>query len=164
MKGFDKYKIPDQVKLLLEGTDEPFLVTLPTRWNKPYTREWQGYLAESTTTDGEGHLQMGKVNPREILDNQQKAFVNHCIIEYPKGVDADMMLGDYLIATESLFAVAQELANEEEARADALSKKQSTLSNGKPNGKDKLASISSLKKPEGLPPETESQTPEVQIG
>lgn len=162
--GMDKYKVPDQVILRLEGTEAQFLITLPTRWNKPYTREWQGYLAESATTDEDGTVRIGRVNPREMLDNQQQAFVKHCIMKYPDGLDAELMLGEYLPATEALFTVAQELANEEEARADALSKKPSTSSNGKDDGEANLVSIKSSKSKAKSPPEIGSQTPAAQIG
>lgn len=164
MSGLDKYKIPDQVRLQLAETDLIFLVCLPTRWNKAYTREWQDYLSETATIDSEGKATLGKVNPGVMIEHQRIAFVNHCILEYPDEVTPEMLLGDYYPAMESLFAVAQQLATEEEARADALSKKLSTSSTGKPNGEAKSASIKSLKKPEESPNAIGSQIPQVQIG
>lgn len=136
-----KYKKPDLVTFEVDG--EKFIIDLPTRWNRVFTRHWQQAMTANATVNDEGKIQIDKSNPSAMLDAQQEGFVKYCIIESP--LSEEQLLGEYLPLCEALFNAANRLADEEEARADALVGKLSDGLHGSGNGKDKMNSTKNSK-------------------
>jgi hypothetical protein len=140
------YKRDECITVDIDGEEIKF--ELPTRWNKVYTREWQKALEGNMTSDGvikaDAHMAM------IVIEAQKAAFANCCITECP--ITSQELVDDYPMLLDAIYAAAQSLVEEQEARADALSKKLLHLSNGKGNGTAKLNStIASSKKGELQP-------------
>lgn len=138
--SLESFKKPASVTFEVEG--ERFVIELPTRWNKQYTRSWQKVMTDNTIVDETGRVKVNVNDPSILVDAQFEAFVDFCFISSP--LSSEELRGDYLPLTEALFDAANKLANEEEARAEALVGKLSTGSSGTEDGKDKLNSTISL--------------------
>jgi hypothetical protein len=125
--GLEKLRMPEAVRMRLGEAE--FLVTLPTRWNKGYHREWQSKLGEKVKLV-DGKADMSGLNPAEMMEYQLLAFVKHCIVEAPQGSTPELLMSEYYPATEALFNEAKKLADEAEAQAEAAVGKSATTSPG----------------------------------
>jgi hypothetical protein len=141
--GLEQFKKPDNI--CFEVDDQKFVFSLPTRWNKAYTRDWQSYLAANSKIDGEGKITIVGTSPSDLKDAQISAFLSHCYIDGP--LTREQLGDEYYPLLDAVFEAASTMATDKEAETDNLVKKFSTSLNGKSDGKEKLIStISSSSK------------------
>lgn len=141
---FESFKTPENVSVPIEG--QTFVLALPTRWNRAYTRTWQEAMAKNSKTDeSTGAVVMDRVSISALQEAQLGAFVQHCIVKSP--IKVELLQTEYIPLLDILFKIAETKADELEEHADALVKKSLTSSDGSANGEEKSTSTenSSLK-------------------
>lgn len=137
---FESFKTPENVTVPIEGQN--FILALPTRWNRAYTRSWQEAMAKDAKQDeSTGTVTIDRVSVSALQEAQLNAFVRHCIIKSP--VKAELLLTEYIPLLDILFKIAESKAEELEEHADDLVKKSLASSAGITNGEEKLPSTES---------------------
>lgn len=124
--NLDKYRIPASAMVgewleLPDSDGARFLVRLPSQAN----REWQRASMELFDASGigmqidkAGELQQSGINAAGAVrwqDARLKAFARLCVIEGPAGFDLALLLTEFYPALQTLFELAQQRAEAEEA-------------------------------------------------
>ena len=146
MAGLDAYRLDraftDGVEIRLDDApDVVFLVRLPSRYNRAYSRS----MYEAMKVDGEGtEVRVTATNLVNVKFVQEDAFVQHCLISIdgepvPAGFQAE-----YPVAVEELVEKANALVSKIEERVEESVKKSRTTSHGNASGAAKKSSTTSL--------------------
>lgn len=136
------YKKPGLVSFQVE--DAKFVVELPTRWNKAYTRFWQEALMDEEPVQQGKSVSATKRQAMVVVDAQREGFARCCIKESPLTVEE--LLGDYTPLLDAIHSAAEKLANEEEAKAETLVGKLLPTLSGSESGEDKSISTQNSEK------------------
>ena len=79
--GLEKFKKPELYNFEVE--DSTFVIDLPTRWNKQYTRAWQSFIAERSTSDNE---------TKQLVDNIRRNIVTCLKLEGWETEDIEVLI------------------------------------------------------------------------
>jgi hypothetical protein len=122
---FERYRLPASVRegvvIELEGTEAKFRVRLPSKYNREYQAAQQ--RGAKLTLRADGKPDISKVDLLAWAAVRLEAFLEHCIVEMPKGMTREMLAGEYRPGLEALFERASEMADEEDAEAIETVKK-----------------------------------------
>jgi hypothetical protein len=123
---FERYRLPASVRvgvlIELEGTEgAPFLVRLPSRYNREYTAAQQ--RAMGVSMDEDFRPDFTKVDFVRWKEARLEAFLEHCVLEMPKGMTRELLATEYRPGLEALFDQASALADMEDEEAIEVTKK-----------------------------------------
>jgi hypothetical protein len=128
--GLDKYRLPASVRegVWLELPDAPgdkFRVRLPSRYNREYTAAQQRAVAVSVGDDFKLKPDLAHVDFFAWQEARYQAFLEFCVLDLPPGLTKAQLNDEYRPGLEVLFNMASDLADMEDAEADATTKKNS---------------------------------------
>jgi hypothetical protein len=147
MKGLSKYKLDKAftegvVIILDDAPDVPFLVKLPSPYNRAYTQSLYSSMGFSVADDGSIQTDGSLMDTRFA---QEDAFLSHCLVSIDDEPADPSFAKDYPEALAELMTKANELAEAISAKvSDSVGKSSASL-DGKKTGQEKSGSIQSLK-------------------